>query len=193
MGAWGAGSFENDSALDFVHAITDATEGLGDEDEPGKLALVFGCLVKVSGHKGEDDPEIEDDELDEDELDNEPDGEFLDLDEGCAAIVSAEVVAAIAGRPHADFVASGEAEEDDALATLAAWCKQDGEDQHTLASKQAIEFALAAIDRVLNDEASESRDLWAESDSFDEWQHEMENLQDRLKACLPGAHELETD
>jgi len=75
MGAWGAGSFENDTALDWAGGV----QSVDDVREP------FGQLKKdTDGFEGE--------------------GELnLDADFACEPLAAAECVAAMLGRPGRDF------------------------------------------------------------------------------------------
>ena len=85
MGAWGAGSFDNDTALEYLDGLADAGEGVGDDDEPGKIALILGPLAMVdSASTDMDDMPEEDDE----------EGGYLDADLACDAVAAAEVLAA---------------------------------------------------------------------------------------------------
>jgi hypothetical protein len=186
MGAWGSGSFENDSAMDYIDQLADAPSGLGEEDAPGKLSLIVGCLVSVTA-SDDDDADDQPTDLAAD-LDDDDDAlevlEELDVDVCAAAIVAAEIVAAVGGHPHAEFLTRDEADDDDAVAQMASWSRKTGKDQSILGGKQVREMALAAIDRVLLDEGSEARGLWAESDHFEQWQQAMHNLRARLEATL---------
>ena len=73
MGAWGSGSFENDTALDWAAAV----ETLADVRRP------FEALKAATGGSGE--------------------GEMLDADLACEAVAAAETVAMLMGRVSPDF------------------------------------------------------------------------------------------
>jgi hypothetical protein len=72
MGAWGAGTLENDTAMDFLGGL--ALDGGAAEDE----ARVRAAITAVVGGDG-----------------------YLDQDEANEALAAAEVIAAAAGRPLA--------------------------------------------------------------------------------------------
>lgn len=68
MGTWGAGSFENDTALDFAAGITsprDLADALTirtpdqpvDADAACRIIVVAECVAAMRGHPGEDLPE----------------------------------------------------------------------------------------------------------------------------------------
>lgn len=170
MGAWGHGSFENDSAMDFVSEVADAPAGVGDDDNPGRLSLLMGCMLAATVTQQSEAEEDEDEAV-------EP-LDYLDVDICAAVTVAAEVVAAIGGHPHAELLTRED--EDDPLAIIAKWCRKTGKDQGVLGSSQAKELAVAAIDRVVNGEESEARDLWSEGEDFEKWKQEMANLRARI-------------
>lgn len=76
MGAWGTGSFENDSALDFLGILDSSPPGEGSHDEPGRDALIIMTLMRAA--------------------DPADDGDGDSGEEGLAA---AEIIAAINGKP----------------------------------------------------------------------------------------------
>jgi hypothetical protein len=91
--------------------------------------------------------------------------DYVEAPECSCAIAAAEVVAAAVGRP-----------------TSADTCD---EVEQFLAGKPAIgqdlvDLAKKAMARVLADD-SELRELWEESDSFDEWKAIVTDLQARLE------------
>lgn len=131
MGAWGAGAFENDDALDWL----DELEGADD------FAPILGAIDTVIALKGE----------------------AAEAPEAAMALAAAEVVAALAGRPHPDLP-----EE------IAEWVAgQSGP------NPKLIERARLAAVAVRDN--SELRDLWSEPDAgFDEWKEGIEELIRRL-------------
>lgn len=89
--------------------------------------------------------------------------EYLDADVACIALAAAELVAASRRHGHPGM-------PDSALALLRNPAASLGEDH--------AELARLAVKRI--QENSELRDLWEESDSFDEWLAEMQSLLQRL-------------
>jgi hypothetical protein len=87
---------------------------------------------------------------------------YLDADEGSAALVAAEIVAARLGRPVE--------EPDGRLAALAQRWPE-------LADHAAL--ATRAVERVGDGERSELADLWAEAEN-DEWPRVVADLRMRL-------------
>ncbi len=133
MGAWGHGSFANDSALDW----------LGDLCE-GDPSLVRSALEAVA-------------DVDADE--------YLEVNECCAALAAAELVAAALGKG------------DDRLdAGAASWL------QEHRAAVQAVDTKLAhrAVERVFG--KSELRELWDEGGPDTEWHTDVRELLIRLAA-----------
>jgi hypothetical protein len=85
---------------------------------------------------------------------------YIEAPESAVAVCAAEVVAALLG--------SG---ADDLPDEVADWVEEKPEPSKTL-----VKMARTAISAVLDN--SELKDLWEESDSYDEWQA---NLQDQLE------------
>ncbi len=132
MGAWGHGSFDNDTALDWASALLDS-EG---------LEVIEDALVAVS------------------EL---ADGEYLDADFGSEALASAEVLAALLDRP-------GELPDE-----VKTWISKHRDlDAHSL-----VGVALEVLARLIA-EGSELRELWRESEHFDDWLENVSDLSARL-------------
>lgn len=86
MGTWGIGSFENDSALDWLADLTESDD----------LSVLEQALELESG---------DDDDDDEAEADagEDGDGDYLDADYGVEIIAAGEIIAALLGRPVADL------------------------------------------------------------------------------------------
>ena len=67
MGAWGAGGFENDTALDFAGTVTDEASllaafsampgGMIDADEASKMIAAAECVAAMLGRPSEDMPD----------------------------------------------------------------------------------------------------------------------------------------
>jgi len=79
------------------------------------------------------------------------------------ALAAAEMVAAALGHPSSDF--PEEAED---------WLDRKGPDL----GDDEVRLARAAVERIKGN--SELRDLWAESDSMEEWLEVVNDLQTRL-------------
>ena len=130
MGTWGAGSFDNDQATDFVHQLQESGVALLDE-----------CLGVDPGR---------------------PD---MDVCVGTDVIAAAEVVAALAGRPAADFPSQ-----------LSPWVAK----HRSIEPSRYSERAVALLDVVLS-ERSELRRLWEENQElYGEWRQRVVDLKQRL-------------
>ena len=92
-----------------------------------------------------------------------PDG-MLDSPTGCVGLAAAEVIAAWLGKPGRD-----------ANDTVTVWAKA----QKTPPSEDLVALARAAVQRVRGDQ-SELRDLWQESESWDDWNGVLDGLLERL-------------
>lgn len=136
MGAWGAGSFDNDTALDWYAEFRSAG----------------------SAHVAETLSAVET-------------ADYVDADEGSAALAAAEIVAATFGRPMAE----APSDLDDLLSRYRDFIK----DLPDVRSR-----AVTAAKRVLAD-SSELRELWEESgdESAREWTTLVDDLITRLKAA----------
>jgi len=131
MGAWGAGSFENDDALDFV----------GDLVDDGDAQQVLAALDAI------------------------PSEGYIEAWNATPAIAAAEIVAAAHGRPGPDLP------ED-----VAEWVAKH---RGSITAKM-LTLARVAVKRIAEDEQSELRSCWEESDSLSEWQAAMDDLLKRL-------------
>jgi hypothetical protein len=89
--------------------------------------------------------------------------DYVEAPECSAAIAAAEVVAALLGRPAADLP--------EEVQTFVSTKPKFATD--------LVELAKKALVRVLADN-SELRELWQESDSFDEWKQNVADVQARL-------------
>lgn len=130
MGAWGAGSFENDDALDFLAGLK-AHAGW----EPVRRAL--------------------------DAID--PSADEIDASEGAVALAAAELVAASRGHPPADLPPDG--------ARFAATAGP--------ADENLVGAASLAVLTVSGD-ASELKELWADSDDPAVWNQAVGDLIERV-------------
>jgi hypothetical protein len=89
-------------------------------------------------------------------------GEYIDADLCCSLLAAAELLAAANGQPPQDYP--------ELARTIVAGMKPDA---HLRAR------AAQAITRTA--EASELRELWEESESFDDWTTDVRSLLERLK------------
>lgn len=132
MGAWEAGSFGNDDALDWVWEL---------EKSSGTKLLVQACAAIENN----DYPESPDCSI---------------------ALVAAETVAAAKGHPAKDFPD-----------TLHNWLKKQKDAEAIRGLAMRAGEALRKLQAK-----SELRELWEESDSWEEWQQGVNNLLQRLTA-----------
>ena len=132
MGAWGNRNFENDQAMDFVGGFT-ANPSLKSLDEA--LATVI--------EQGEEE-------------------EYIEVEEACAALAAAEILAATLAKPAPDFPQ----ELQPVLATIQL--------NATLQKK-----ARKAVKQIVK--GSELQELWAESGDLEEWLAIQTDLLERLK------------
>ena len=91
-----------------------------------------------------------------------PKDEYLEAPDASVALAAAELVAAAGGKPPKDF-------PEQAAAVVPKVT------EHRVLRTDA----LSAVKRVL--EKSELRELWAQTEHFDAWRAEVENLIERLK------------
>lgn len=131
MGAWGAGSFENDDALDFV----------GDLADGGDVAQLRAALEAI------------------------PREGYIEAMDATNALAAAEIVAAAHGRPGPDLPEA-----------MTAWVAK----HRANVNAKMLTFARDVVKRITEDEQSELRELWAESDSFAEWKAAVDGLLKRL-------------
>jgi hypothetical protein len=130
MGAWGAGSFENDDALDWASELAGSSGVAAVED-----ALDLSATS----------------------------AEYLEAPECSIGLAAAETVAAMNGKPAADLPDE-----------VAAFARAAGRPTGSL-----VDAASSAVARVL--EKSELRELWEESESYDDWRARLIDLQQRLR------------
>ncbi|HLP83620.1 MAG TPA: DUF4259 domain-containing protein [Phycisphaerales bacterium] len=172
MGAWGPGSFENDTALDYLHSLAEAPEGEGRDDEPGKVAFIIGPLATVQSASTDID--------DMRDGDDDEEGGYLEADLACDAIAAAEVIAAIHGKPHASFKASS-ANDEDPHGAIAKWITTRGAKDKQLSSHEVRELAISAITKIRD--GGELHELWNETEDDDAsaWKAAMNDLIARLR------------
>lgn len=159
MGAWGAGSFDNDTAMDWAGTFVDADEGMPEEDDDEALtkeALIIGPLATLA---------------------ESPEDEYIEADLASEAVAAGEIVAAIFGLPSADLLkaAKDPEAEGNTLGQLMAWVSTTGSELKERSDLRVL--AREAVGRVLDSELSE---LWEDSDSGDEWKRAVEDLRKRL-------------
>jgi hypothetical protein len=94
--------------------------------------------------------------------------EYLDSDFACAAIAACEVLARLKG----NF-----GQQDAYTESLDEWIANHPQEvaPHLLAA------ANQSLDRILADD-SELKELWEDSDGFEEWKGKVENLRQRMNA-----------
>ena len=120
MGAWGAGPFQNDHALDFLAELS--------ELPPAAMGSRITSALTL------------------------PSDGYLELNQACAAIAAAELIAAARRAAPEDLDA-------EAVVVVQSDAETDG--------VEVRDLAVAALVRV-NGESSEWRDLWKESGSWEE-------------------------
>ena len=92
-------------------------------------------------------------------------GSYLEAPDSCIALAAAEVVAALRGSPNHSLPSE-----------IVAWV--DANPVEVDSDLQAM--AQMAIHTIETE--SELRDLWADTDDFDSWSAELEDLKGRLDA-----------
>lgn len=160
MGAWGKGTFDNDSAADYAAAFEDVDREGGLELITEAIEAVFdgGAYDEDEGDEGEGDDEDEEGE-EGDDID------YLDSDIAVDAIVACEAIARLAGQGG---------EQSPYSEALDVWVAEfPGPVAPSLVNR-----ALLAIDRIMADN-SELPELW-EGDP--EWLATMADLRRRVAA-----------
>jgi hypothetical protein len=155
MGAWGTGPFDNDDALDYVMDVADAPDG---REEGGKVLLVVGCVKHATNLKpGRCDAAV-----------------------ASNVLVAAEIIAAINGRSHPEFVATDIDDEESPIAALATWIRDGGEKDVLFTASKVLEQTRSAVERVRDD--SELAVLWSEAkpEHAAEWRASIDDLLVRL-------------
>jgi hypothetical protein len=137
MGAWGAGHFENDDAMDWTYELERSSS-------TAILDSAFNPLLpKKRFFGGQKEPR------------------YIEAPDATIALAAAEVVAALAGR-------SGRLPDN-----VRTWVSGRNGATQDLKAK-----AREAVGRILDD--SELKQLWEESDDFDQWQRNVEDTLSRL-------------
>lgn len=96
-----------------------------------------------------------------------PADEYLEVDEGCEALAAIEFIAAAKGKMAEDFPENAE----DWLA---------GKDLGGITSADIISESEKALARIKSDK-SELKELWKDSDKYNDWVKVIDNLQSRIK------------
>jgi hypothetical protein len=96
-----------------------------------------------------------------------PEDELLEADEGCEALAAIEFIAAAKGKMAEDFPENAE----DWLA---------GKDIDGITAADIISESEKALARIKSDN-SELKELWKESDKFNDWINVIENLRSRIQ------------
>jgi len=124
MGAWGRGTFENDTALDWLYDLESETT----------LNIIANAFSLGEG--------------------------YLDSDQACEVLASAEVLLALGGKARVGLPDSA-----------ASWVKSNS----ALDPRPLKAAAANAIMRVLGKD-SELDELWSDSDSYAGWKADVEML-----------------
>ena len=147
MGTWGFGSFENDTASDWIWDLKPAKKSL-----LGKLKDPFSIPTAPISTLLRSDLYLECSECDE-------------------AVAAAECIAAAIGNP----MESPPEEIGKWLASL----------KMTKPDDEIVNRAIRAVEKIRNDEQSESRELWSESTDDGqpdpEWIASIDSLLNRLR------------
>ena len=96
---------------------------------------------------------------------------FLDDDVCCNALASAECIALLRGQPTPKL-------PDEIL----HWQHQNPGMEKNANNKETIRQVIQAVELVRNSNESELRELWAESDDYENWLTEVDDLLARLGA-----------
>jgi len=135
MGAFGTKNFQNDSAMDFAEKFL---------ENPTVDVLEEALLIANESS---------------DHLEGE---EYLEVDEACAALAAAEVLAASLGKPATDFPKKLQ----EAVLIIPTTPKLQ-------------KLARKVVKKVKT--KSELQELWAEGDKLNEWLDVQKDLLNRLK------------
>ena len=136
MGAWGAGPFENDDAMDWLAELESARD----------LGVVRSALESVTAAE-----------------------DYVEGPVGSIALASAEVVAALRGKPGVDLPSE-----------VSTWVGK----QRGLFDAALLTMAAQAVEIVLNDPSrSELCELWNEAadEDRDAWRTATAGLIERLR------------
>jgi Domain of unknown function (DUF4259) len=88
--------------------------------------------------------------------------DYIESDDGAAVLAAAEVIAAVKGKKSAAYP-----EDTEVFSSLRI-------------SPELIARALQAIDVVSREDNSELKELWQESDEYEDWQKAVNDLRERL-------------
>ncbi len=98
------------------------------------------------------------------------DTEYVDADDACELLAAAECVALVRGHPAHNLP-----EEVVSWHTLIAGLKTSAKDD------EINQWVLEAVERVKNADESELRILWADSEDYQHWLAEINDLLERLR------------
>lgn len=101
--------------------------------------------------------------------------DYLDLDDCVAVLAAGEVIAAAQGFPADEFPNGAYHDDEFAVPTIQL---EQLQSELTEAMKKK---ACTAIEKVKNDADSEIRELFEETDSFEEWLKAVDDLIERIK------------
>lgn len=92
------------------------------------------------------------------------DVEYLEAEQASAVLAASETLIALLDEPRVGIPSE-----------LVDWVgNNECEDVSDL-----LEMAIGAVDKVLSD-GSELKEIWSDSDAFDEWQHNVESMKEVL-------------
>jgi hypothetical protein len=153
MGAWDAGSFQNDTALDWV----------GDLCEDGGVAMVRSALSRVNELRQPPQPSVIERMLGKHTHAREP---YLPADAAVQALAAAEIVAFWLGHPTQKFPEK-----------LADWARRHA----SSFTPEFITIARQAVIAIKT--KSELKDLWEEGDGVvaSKWHSAIADLEKRLQ------------
>jgi hypothetical protein len=115
----------------------------------------------------------------EDAFDNVIENEdYLDYEFCTAALAAAEIIAAAFGNPSEDFPDEEHHAGDDEESTLP---EPDLKSIRKEVTTEIIEKAQRAVKKVRQYRRSELRELWEDSEEYDDWLETTQDLIDRLK------------
>lgn len=147
MGTWDYGSFENDTAMDWVCGLATPEKRL------------FGLFKPDPFHYCIEPTEVA------------IDSKILDADVCCKVLAGAECIALLRGQPTPKL-------PDEIL----HWQQQNPGMEKVANNEETIRRVIEAVELVRNSNRSELRELWAESDDYENWLTEVDDLLARLGA-----------
>ncbi len=148
MGTWGVKAFEDDTAMEFYDEFCNSEQSLKE--------LEKGLDTVLSQKYNMDDLLME------------------GFEEPTKALVYAEIIAALNGKPSDKFP-DEEYHEDMELPMI------NFENLKSDFKEELKIKAIKAIDKIQDDDQMHLTVLWIESESLDEWKNNLGDLKERLK------------